>query len=188
MTAAPRPAAPRPVRASSRALGTATARPVRPPAARRGSGAAPAPARGDRDSLGLLLHGVAKAWREELDRRLRPLGLTRVQWQALLLVARAANGLTQRELADALDIGAPATVALVDRMERDELVVRSAVAGDRRLKCVRSTPASRRLLARIEATAGNLRREILSGMTHDEIATLAALLHKARERIEAVRT
>jgi hypothetical protein len=41
------------------------------------SGAAP----GDRiDSLGLLIHGLSKAWREELDRRLRPLGLTRVQW------------------------------------------------------------------------------------------------------------
>ena len=168
---------------------TATARTRRPVARRRAISQPEAPgARGDREGLGLLLHGVAKAWREELDRRLRPLGLTRVQWQALLLVARAGDGLTQRELADALDIGAPATVALVDRMERDDLVVRSAVAGDRRVKRVRSTPGSRRLLARIEATAGSLRQEILAGMSDVEVATLAALLHKARERIEAVRT
>jgi MarR family transcriptional regulator for hemolysin len=137
-------------------------------------------------TLGILLNRVAKAWRAELDRRLRPLGLTRVQWQALLMIARADHALTQRELAEGLDIGAPATVSLVDRMERDGLVERSAVPGDRRSKAVRATPASRRLLGRIESTAGTLRREIIGGLSRDELAQLHGLLAKAHARIEAV--
>jgi MarR family transcriptional regulator for hemolysin len=140
------------------------------------------------DSLGVLINRVAKAWRGELDRRLRPLGLTRVQWQALLLIARADGGLTQREIAEHLDIGAPATVALVDRMERDGLVERTPVPGDRRRNAVRTTASSRRLLARIEDAAGALRREILGGLTRSEIETLHALLTKAHGRIEALRT
>jgi len=139
------------------------------------------------DTLGPLIHGVAKAWRQELDRRLRPLGLTRVQWQALLVISRSAHGLTQRELADRLDIGAPATVALIDRMEREGFVARTPVPGDRRRNAVRATAASRKVFARIEATAGTLRREILSGMTAEELSTLHALLTKAKRRIEAVR-
>ena len=139
------------------------------------------------DAIGPLVHAVAKSWREELDRRLRPLGLTRVQWQALLLVSRAPRGLTQRELADALDIGAPATVALVDRMERDGLVARAPVPGDRRRNAVRATAASRRLFARIEATAGALRQEIFGGFPGEELRTLQRLLTKAKQRIEAVR-
>jgi len=139
------------------------------------------------ESLGVLVNRVAKAWREELDRRLRPLGLTRVQWQALLLIARAGGALTQREIAEQLDIGAPATVALVDRMERDGLVERTAVPGDRRRNAVRTTPSSRRLLARIESAAGTLRREILGGLTRQEAETLHALLTKASARIEALR-
>ena len=139
------------------------------------------------DSLGVLVNRVAKAWREELDRRLRPLGLTRVQWQALLLIARAGGSLTQREVAERLDIGAPATVALVDRMERDGLVERAAVPGDRRRNAVRTTPASRRLLARIESAAGTLRREILGGLTREEARMLHALLTKAHARIEELR-
>jgi MarR family transcriptional regulator for hemolysin len=139
-------------------------------------------------TLGILLNRVAKAWRAELDRRLRPLGLTRVQWQALLMISRAQDALTQRELAEALDIGAPATVALVDRMERDGLVTRAAVPGDRRSKAVRATPASRRLLSRIESTAGTLRREIIGGLTRDELAELHALLAKAHARIESLST
>jgi MarR family transcriptional regulator, transcriptional regulator for hemolysin len=165
------------------------------------NGAPPGPANGLRraptrpaalpeglDSLGLLVHGVAKCWREELDRRLRPLGLTRVQWQALLMISRAVEGLTQRELGDVLDIGAPATVALVDRMERDGLVERTAVPGDRRRNSVRATAASRRLFTRIEATAGVLRQEILGGFSTEELRTLQRLLTKAKQRIEAVHT
>src|SRR5262249_50840639 len=128
------------------------------------------------DTIGPLVHAVAKSWREELDRRLRPLGLTRIQWLALLMVSRAPPCLPQRELADAPDIGAPATVALVDRMERDNLVARVPVPGDRRRNAVRATPASRRLFARIEAAAEVLRHEILDGLNKDELATLHRLL------------
>jgi len=154
--------------------------------------AAPRPRRAaaaDRlESLGLLIHGLAKAWRGELDRRLRPLGLTRVQWQALLWISRAGGALVQRELSDLLDIGAPATVALVDRMERDGLVARSAVPGDRRRNAVQLTPRARRLLKTIESTAGQLRREVVSGLSREEIDTLCALLGKAKQRIDALRS
>ncbi|HEY7787463.1 MAG TPA: MarR family transcriptional regulator [Casimicrobiaceae bacterium] len=150
---------------------------------------APGVASGDRiESLGLLIHGLSKAWREELDRRLRPLGLTRVQWQALLWLSRAGGALVQRELSDFLDIGAPATVALVDRMERDGLVARSAVPGDRRRNAVALTAKARRILRTIQATAGELRREVMRGLTRDEVNTLCALLGKAKQRIDALKS
>jgi MarR family transcriptional regulator, transcriptional regulator for hemolysin len=157
---------------------------------------AASPARGTRspspadrlESLGILIAGLSKAWREELDRRLRPLGLTRVQWQALLWLSRAGGTLVQRELSGYLDIGAPATVALVDRMERDGLVTRSAVPDDRRRNAVVLTPKARRLLATIETAAGKLRREVMSGLTREEVDTLFTLLGKAKQRIDAIRT
>ncbi|MGE5171233.1 MAG: MarR family winged helix-turn-helix transcriptional regulator [Rudaea sp.] len=149
-------------------------------------GAAPAP--DPVESLGLLIHGLAKGWREELDRRLRPLGLTRAQWQALLWLARGGGTLVQRELAGCLDIGAPATVTLVDRMERDGLVARSAVPGDRRRNAVVLTPKARRLLTTIQARAGELRRDLARSLTRDEIETLCALLGKAKARLDALRS
>jgi MarR family transcriptional regulator for hemolysin len=140
------------------------------------------------ESLGLLIHGLAKAWREELDRRLRPLGLTRVQWQALLWLSRGGGTLVQRELSGCLDIGAPATVALVDRMERDGLVARSAVPGDRRRNAVVLTAKACRLLTTIEAKAGELRRDLARSLTRDEIETLCTLLGKAKARLDALRS
>jgi MarR family transcriptional regulator, transcriptional regulator for hemolysin len=159
--------------------------PGRPAASVRGA-RSPAPA--DRlESLGILIGGLSKAWREELDRRLRPLGLTRAQWQALLWLSRAGGTLVQRELSDCLEIGAPATVALVDRMERDGLVARGAVPDDRRRNAVILTPKARRLLGTIESAAGKLRREVMSGLTREEVDTLFALLGKAKQRIDALR-
>lgn len=153
-----------------------------------GAPARPVAALPDRlESLGLLLHGLSKGWREELDRRLRPLGLTRVQWQALLWLSRAGGGLMQRELSEWLEIGAPATVALVDRMERDGLVARAAVRGDRRRNAVTLTPKARRLLRTIEATAGELRREVVAGLSREEIRTLCTLLRKAKQRIDELK-
>jgi len=163
------------------------------PASARGRGGVPASAPRLRsaanraEAVAFLLYGVAKGWREQLDRRLRPLGLTRAQWQALLFVSRMGGVLSQRELADALEIGAPATVALLDRMERDGLVARIAVPDDRRRKAVRLTAESRRLLTRIEATAGSLRQDILNGLTAREVRTLQTLLGKARKRIDALK-
>ena len=139
------------------------------------------------DTLGLLLHSVSKGWRGELDRRLRPLGLTRAQWQALFALSRAGGTLVQRELSEWLEIGAPATVALVDRMERDGLVSRATVPGDRRRNAVVLTPRARRLVASIQTIARELRRDVTSALTNDELDTLAVLLGKVRERIEGLR-
>ena len=147
-----------------------------------------ASARPDRaEALGLLIHALSKGWRSELDKRLRPLGLTRAQWQALLALARAGGTLGQRELSEWLEIGAPATVALVDRMERDGLVVRTTVPGDRRRNAVVLSARARRLLATIDAVAGDVRRDVTSALTRDELDTLCALLAKTRERIDALR-
>ena len=161
-------------------------------AARARSPAAPGPAAsprltGDRvEELGLLVAGVTKSWRQELDRRLRPLGLTRVQWQALLWLDRAGGELVQGELAERLDIGAPATVTLIDRMERDGLVTRREVAGDRRLKAIVVTPRARALLERIRRTVLALRRELHAALGDAELDSLCVLLARVRAKLEAL--
>ena len=160
---------------------------ARPAASARNPARSPRPASDPVDSLGLLLHGLAKGWREAMDRRLRPLGLTRVQWQALLWLSRAGGEVMQGELGDLLEIGAPATVALVDMMERDGLVTRHAVPGDRSRNAVKLTPQAGRLLKAIQDVASGLRHEVKRGLTVEELRTLCALLSKAKHRIDGLK-
>jgi len=43
-------------------------------------------------------------------------------------------------------------------------------------------------LTTIEAAAGQLRREVMSGISRDEIDTLCTLLGKAKQRIDALKS
>ena len=136
------------------------------------------------ENFGQLLHLVAKSWRQELDRRLKPLGLTRTKWLALIFIARSA-GLSQRALAEKMEIGEPAVVALLDRLAKDEFILRKPVPGDRRARSIELTAAGRGLISRIEAVAQALRDELLSGFICADLDTTSKVLTQMKLRIDA---
>lgn len=86
----------------------------------------------DRADLLLLLHDVARLTRIETDRRARAQGMTRAQWVMVLKLARHP-GLSQKDLAELLEVE-PMTVArLTDRLAERGLVERRADPADRRI-------------------------------------------------------
>ena len=52
------------------------------------------------ETFGLLLHGTARAWRQKLDQRLKPMGLSQAKWRTLMHLSLAGDALTQAEIAD----------------------------------------------------------------------------------------
>ena len=144
-----------------------------------------AKAKDSHEQLGQLLHLVAKAWRQELDRRLKPLALTRTKWLALIFISRNSSGISQRELAEKMEIGQPAVVALIDRLEKDEYIVRNPVPGDRRVCSLALTASGKRLISKIEAVAHALREDLLVGFSAAELKTTSDVLGRMKEKIEA---
>ena len=138
------------------------------------------------EQLGQVLHLVAKAWRQQLDGRLKPLGLTRTKWLALIFISRSASGITQRALAGKMEIGEPAVVALIDRLEKDEFIVRNPMPGDRRAKSLALTAPGKRLISKIEAVAHALREQLLVGFTATELKTTSDVLARMKAKIEAM--
>src|ERR1700686_3322275 len=79
-----------------------------------------------------LLHDVARLLRGEADRRASAHGMTRAQWVILFWLERQP-GLSQKELAEILEVE-PITVGrLVDRLELRGMVERRPDARDRRI-------------------------------------------------------
>ncbi len=131
------------------------------------------------------LHRAAHSWRIALDRRLRPLGYSRSRWMVLLHVSRE-DGISHRELAERLGIEAPTLVRLIDGMEQEGLLKRCASETDRRVKHLRLSPAGRKEVERIWATASDLRTDVLSGLTKAEINTTLNVLQKIRSKVETL--
>ena len=114
----------------------------------------------------LLLHDVARAMRLELDRRARLHGMNRAHWVLLLKLARHP-GLSQKDLAELLEVE-PMTVArLTDRLEARGLVERRADPNDRRIWRLHlmagAEPVLREVEAQREAVAAMVTRDLSAG-------------------------
>lgn len=131
------------------------------------------------------LHLAAHGWRTALDRRLRPLGYSRSRWMVLLHVSRN-DAITHRELAERLGIEAPTLVRLIDRMEAEGLLNRRASETDRRVKHLHLTPEGRKEVERIRASAADLRKEILSGLSKEEVSATLNVIQQIRSKLESL--
>jgi MarR family transcriptional regulator for hemolysin len=131
------------------------------------------------------LHQTAHCWRITLDRRLRPLGYSRSRWMVLLHVSRE-DGISHSELAERLGIEAPTLVRLIDRMEAEGLLKRRASESDRRVKQLHLSLTGRKEVERIWASAADLRKEILSGLSVAEINNALKVLQQIRSKLESL--
>jgi MarR family transcriptional regulator for hemolysin len=137
------------------------------------------------DDFGRILNMAAHEWRLALDRRLRPLGLTRATW-LLLVHVRKLDAPSQSDLADALGIEGPSVVRLVDRLAAEGLVERR-VGDDRRVRTVHLTARGEALSAEIWRVAGHLRKELLRDIPLADVEATLGLLERLRARIAALR-
>ncbi|MTW19249.1 MarR family transcriptional regulator [Rhodoplanes serenus] len=129
----------------------------------------------DDKGLGFLLGDAARLLRKVIDRRLQPFGLTRAQWAVLAMLARR-DGLSQSELADALEIEKSTVGRLIDHVEASGLVERRPMASDRRLWRVHLTERARPLIAQVTEVILATRTEMLDGLTAEQRHRLGVAL------------
>ena len=118
-------------------------------------------------NFGFLLNDVARLMRTVYDRRIRELWLTRAQWWVLTHLFRA-DGITQTELAEVLEIEKPTLGRLLDRLESKGWVRRTHDERDRRIWRVRLTKEVEPALRTMRQIAAELRRDALSGLSAAE--------------------
>lgn len=131
------------------------------------------------------LHETARAWRQALDRRLHPLGLSQAKWLALVHLARAGT-LTQKALAARLGVEAPTLVGLLDRLGADGWTERLETPHDRRSKTVRLTERAQPVIQKINRVAGALRSELLEGIAPAELKSCIEVLQQVQQRAGAL--
>lgn len=133
-------------------------------------------------TLGFLITDLGRQLRTRFDRRVRALGYTRAQWQAIVTLARN-EGINQTGLADLLEVEPITLCRLVDRMEESGLVERRADPGDRRVRRLYMTEQARRSFEELRILGDSLMAEVTRGLSTSDIDTLTALLHRLRANI-----
>jgi MarR family transcriptional regulator for hemolysin len=126
------------------------------------------------ETIGQFIHQTSRIWRQKLDERLRPLGLSQAKWRTIAYLARGP--LTQCELAARLSIEEPTLARSLVSLESGGWIKRESGRHDRRCKTVHLEPKSSALLRRIKKTAEGLRHELVEGISARDLQTCMRVL------------
>jgi DNA-binding MarR family transcriptional regulator len=130
----------------------------------------------------LMINDLARAIRTEADRRARIFGLTRAQWIILARLSRSP-GLSQRELAEILEIE-PITVGrMVDRLEAASLAERRPDPTDRRIWRLYLRPQGEAVLAPLGLQRDDIQEIATQGLQPEQLEALITTLHHMKDNM-----
>jgi DNA-binding MarR family transcriptional regulator len=131
----------------------------------------------------LNIYFTTSCLKKRADDFFRGFGLTDVQFNVMMLLQYQSGpegGLSQAELSDMMLVNRANITSLVDRMEKAQLVVRTASPGDRRYNIVKMTSRGRKLFAKVEPLYARQVKKIVAPLKEGEQKRLAAMLGKVR--------
>ena len=119
------------------------------------------------------------------DAAVREEGLTLARARALFAIARRGP-LTQKELAEELEIETPTLVRVLDGMARQDLIVRTEDANDRRAKRIAMTEAGRAAYDRMHVLATDLRARIAAEISSDDIEIALSVVRRLTRNLQSL--
>jgi DNA-binding MarR family transcriptional regulator len=135
------------------------------------------PPQAEHSSTAFLLAQVGARAAQEFASLLAPLKLTPAD-AGILRLLRRSPGISQQNLARALDMHASRLVAVIDALEKRGLLVREPHAQDRRVYSLRLTGAGEEMLRTIGQIARGHNETMCSGLDAEERSQLGSLLKK----------
>lgn len=133
-------------------------------------------------TIGFVLHDVARLMRKRFEQRARQAGLTRSQWQVLSMLSHN-EGIHQKGLADLLEIESITLVRLLDKMQERGLIDRRPHPTDRRMSLLFLTEAAHPLLQLMRQFGEQTRRETMDNFSEQEHQLLQQFLGRMRENL-----
>lgn len=134
----------------------------------------------------LNIYYTASCLKKRADEFFRTFGLTDVQFNVMMLLHHQSGpeeGLSQARLSDMMLVNRANTTALIDRMEKSGLVVRTAAPDDRRYNIVKLTSRGKKLFARVEPLYAKQFQEIMSALKESEQKVLIRVLESIRSKL-----
>ena len=142
-----------------------------------------APQETDRHLSGFIGYAMKRALsivQADFARALSDYDLRAVSFSALSIIV-GEPGLTQTQLADALQIERSNLVTIIDELSGRGLIVRAPVAQDRRRHALMPTTAGQQLAAKAKASAAAHESSLFACLTEAEKMELQRILRKFRK-------
>lgn len=134
------------------------------------------------ENVAAQLADAARLIRRSFDARARGIGVTRPQWQ-VLVVLRRNEGINQGGLADILEVEPITVCRMVDRLQESGLVERRPDPADRRSWRLHLTGKAHDLLETLRPLADETIEIALEGIDEADRRKLTELLERIRQNL-----
>ncbi len=127
--------------------------------------------------VGHITENAIKQISESFGRRLQNSGITRIQWIALYYV-KTNKRISQRELSNLMSVQDSSAGRLIDRLERDGLIVRERNDIDRRVIFIELSEKGDKLITDLLPIGIEFNNDLISGISEEDLIIYEKTLHK----------
>ncbi|MGH4121964.1 MAG: MarR family winged helix-turn-helix transcriptional regulator [Clostridium sp.] len=125
---------------------------------------------------------TSKKMADMFNERLIPLGVTRVQWMAMYYLLKYGD-MSQKDLGEKMDIKESTVARLLDRMGVEDLIVRTQVKEDKRIKYIKLTQKGRERIEELLEEGQKMSEFFSKGITEEETEVFKRVLQKFMKNI-----
>lgn len=136
------------------------------------------------DSVAYLLRNSYRVFARALQERIQAEGIPIGSWPFLRHLWQQ-DGITQKELTNAVGLMQPNTNAALKQLARRGWIKQTPDTEDRRKIRIHLTPKGRQLFYRAFPLALEARRQALADFSEEEVATLRSLLKRITKNLDA---
>jgi MarR family transcriptional regulator, transcriptional regulator for hemolysin len=119
---------------------------------------------------------LSRRWRTKVDEELRNAGQSHARWITLVWIKILDGKANHRELAERVGVELPTLIRLLNRLEEEGLVERTAAPSGGRAKAVLLTASGSQVLDQINALTEGVQASFFVGLDQGEIDACAGFL------------
>jgi MarR family transcriptional regulator for hemolysin len=121
------------------------------------------------NSIGYKVYRTSRAFQKAFDLELRDkVGVTLSQWRVINVLV-SFNGITQKEIADKLEVEAPSLIPIIDKLQKIELVERRSDPKDRRINRIYLTKKTESLYESMHECGLSIIKLATKGIDQDQL-------------------
>lgn len=130
-----------------------------------------------------ITENITKQISEIFGKRLAEFNITRIQWIGLYYIY--TNGeISQRELSNYMHITDSSAMRLIERLERDGLLIRSRSKIDRRILLISLTDKGTNLIKKLLPLGQEFSQELINGITEEELIIFQKVMNKMLDNVK----
>lgn len=141
----------------------------------------------DAQPLGVKIKLINEKIKQHFNDQLKNNNLTLSQfWVLKYLQQHDRQKVSQKELAEAVQVTHPTMIGLIDRLEEKGMVLRDIDENDRRFRYIRLTDKGKQYLKESKQNAEAMDIALVKNFSSDEVEILKSLLDRVYENISDI--